>query len=66
MTTTSNLFQTVTAADVFNAYSDYLLEEGKKAELANTKTALVRFTVPGWSNVYLSGTKCTAEQMREV
>ncbi len=65
MTTISNLFQTVTAADIFNAYSGYLLEEGKKAELANTKTALVRFTVPGWSNVYLSGTKCTADQMRE-
>ena len=29
------------------------------------KTALVRFTVPGWSNVYPAGTKSTTAQMTE-
>ena len=65
MTTNLNLFQTPTVADIFKDYADYLLAGGKKAELANTKTTLIRFTVPGWSNVYPSGTKSTADEMRE-
>jgi len=65
MTTNLNLFKTVTAADIFNAYSKYLRDEGKTAELGTAKTALVRFTVPGWSNVYPSGAKCTTDQMTE-
>ena len=65
MTTTLNPFKTVTAADIFNAYSKYLQGEGKTAELGTAKTALVRFTVPGWSNIYPSGAKSTTDQMRE-
>jgi len=65
MTTTSKPFQTVTVADIFKAYSEYLQEEKKTAELSNAKTALVRFTVPGWSKIYPAGTKSTAEQMKE-
>jgi hypothetical protein len=65
MTDNLNLFKTVTAEDIFNAYSQYLREEGKTAELGTAKTALVRFTVPGWSNVYPSGAKCTTDQMTQ-
>jgi len=64
MTTISKSFQTVTVADIFKAYSEYLQEEKKTAELSNAKTALVRFTVPGWSKIYPSGTKSTAGEMR--
>ena len=65
MTDKLNPFKTVTATEIFDAYSQYLREEGKTAELGTAKTALVRFTVPGWSNVYPSGAKCTAVQMTE-
>lgn len=65
MTILLKSFQTVTVADIFKTYSKYLQEKKKTAELSNAKTALVRFTVPGWSNVYPSGTKSTADEVRE-
>ena len=63
MTTNLNAFQTLTAADIFTAYAAFLLAEGRKADLANTQTTLVRFTIPGWSNVYPASKKSTADEV---
>lgn len=57
------LFQTVTAAVIFFAYCDHLQLEGREKDIGHIKTALLRFTVPGWSNVYPSGKKSTAKEV---
>lgn len=52
------------AADIFEAYKQLLQANAKDIELALTQTALVRFTIPGWSGVYLAGGKATAAEVQ--
>jgi hypothetical protein len=65
MKTDSELLRTLSAADILAAYADHLVALGKGKTYDLTRTALLRYTLPGWTNVYPSQGKATAAQIAQ-
>jgi len=65
MKTDSELLRTLSAADILAAYADHLVALGKGKNYDLTRTALLRYTLPGWTNVYPSQGKATAAQIAQ-
>ena len=65
MTNHSELLRTLADADMLAAYADHLVALGKGKDCDLTRTALLRYTLPGWTNVYPSKGKATAAQVAQ-
>jgi hypothetical protein len=55
----------LSAADMLAAYADYLVALGKGKNYDLTRTAVLRYTLPGWTNVYPGKGKATAAQVAQ-
>jgi hypothetical protein len=61
----SELLRTLSAADILEDYAGYLGALGKGKNYDLTRTALLRYTLPGWTNIYPSQGKATAVQIAQ-
>jgi hypothetical protein len=59
---TNRLMIPPSITDAFNAYSNHLIALGKKPYVALTRTALLRYTAPGWDLV-ISGERLKPEDI---